>query len=87
MCCCRQMDMIMTESQAVMKTSLGDLITLTEKVVSFAQALNERSFVSHICTGTRTALAPTTSALIMGSPLPHLHRDWGWFAIGCWVTI
>jgi hypothetical protein len=29
---------------------------------------------SHICTG--TGLAPPTSALGLGSPLPHLHWDW-----------
>ena len=29
---------------------------------------------AHICTG--TGLAPATSAPGMGSPLPHLHRDW-----------
>jgi hypothetical protein len=29
---------------------------------------------AHICTG--TGLAPATSAPGLGSPLPHLHRDW-----------
>ena len=74
MCCCRQMDMIMTESQAVMKTSLGDLITLTEKVVSFAQALNERSFVCQICTDTGLTAATSAPGLRLGG-------------IGCSVTI
>ncbi len=30
---------------------------------------------AHICTA--TGLAPATSAPRVGSPLPHLHRDWG----------
>ena len=35
----------------------------------------ERCTVAHICTG--TGLTPPTSAPGLGSPLPHLHRDWG----------
>jgi hypothetical protein len=38
----------------------------------------------HICTG--TALTPATSAPRLGSPLPHLHRDWAYPAHICTGT-
>jgi hypothetical protein len=34
----------------------------------------DTEMVCHICTG--TGLTPATSAPGLGSPLPHLHRDW-----------
>ena len=36
---------------------------------------------AHICAG--TGLAPPTSAPGLGSPLPHLHRDWAHFCHIC----
>ena len=73
------MDMVMTESQAVMKASLTDLVSLTDKVVAVAEALNERALVC--C----RRVLHRNCAVSLQSPSSHVGR-WGGLE-SCLVTL
>ena len=58
----------------VLEPEVNQRRVLREHLPELQRALQSTGTTAHICAG--TGLTPATSALGLGSPLPHLQRDW-----------